>query len=50
MQNAEGLSQDAGLALRAAAMQIGEYEAFRRIAAALQGQAPDVARALGLSP
>jgi hypothetical protein len=30
-------------------MLIGEYDAFRRIAAALQEQAPDVARALGLS-
>jgi hypothetical protein len=46
----EGLSQDAGLALRAAAMRIGEYETFRRIATALHEQAPDVARALGLNP
>jgi hypothetical protein len=36
----------AGLALRAAAMQAGEYDAFRRILAVLQVQAPDVARAL----
>jgi hypothetical protein len=42
------LDEDAGLALRAAAMQAGEYEAFQRIAAALQQQAPDVAAALGL--
>jgi hypothetical protein len=46
----QGLDQDAGLALRAAAMQAGEYEAFRRIAAALHEQAPEVARALGLRP
>jgi hypothetical protein len=46
----EGLSQDAGLALRAAAMQVGEFEAFRRIAAALHEQAPEVAKALGLRP
>jgi hypothetical protein len=39
---------DAGLALRAAAMQAGEYEAFRRIAAVLAQQAPGIARALGL--
>ena len=44
------LGEDAGLALRAAAMQAGEYEAFRRIAATLQEQAPDVAAALGLRP
>ena len=42
------LDEDAGLALRAAAMEVGEYEAFQRIAAALQQQAPDVAAALGL--
>lgn len=42
------LGEDAGLALRAAAMQAGEYPAFRRIAAALQQQAPEVAAALGL--
>jgi len=42
------LDEDAGLALRAAAMQAGEYEAFQRIAAALQQQAPAVAAALGL--
>ena len=39
---------DAGLALRAAAMHAGEYEAFRRIVAALKEQAPEVAKALGL--
>jgi Histidine kinase-, DNA gyrase B-, and HSP90-like ATPase len=39
---------DAGLALRAAAMQAGEYEAFRRIAATLSQQAPEIAAALGL--
>jgi len=47
---AGGLDEDAGLALRAAAMQAGEYDAFLRIAAALQQQAPDVAAALGLRP
>jgi hypothetical protein len=39
---------DAGLALRAAAMQAGEYEAFRRIVAVLARQAPGVASTLGL--
>jgi hypothetical protein len=39
---------DAGLALRAAAMQAGEYDAFRRIAAVLAEQAPTLAAALGL--
>lgn len=39
---------DPGLALRAAAMQAGEYEAFRRIVAALIQQAPGVAKALDL--
>ncbi len=39
---------DAGLALRAAAMQAGEYEAFGRIVAVLEQQAPGVAEALGL--
>jgi hypothetical protein len=38
----------AGLALRAAAMQAGEYDAWKRIAAALRRQAPDVSAALGL--
>ena len=38
----------AGLALRAAAMQAGEYEAFRRITAVLSSQAPEIAGALGL--
>jgi hypothetical protein len=39
---------DMGLALRAAALQAGEYEAFERIAATLVRQAPDVAAALGI--
>jgi hypothetical protein len=39
---------DAGLALRAAAMQADEYEAFRRIVAVLAQQAPEIATALGL--
>ena len=42
------VGDDAGLALRAAAMQAGEYEAFRRIAATLSQQAPEIADALGL--
>ena len=42
------IGDDAGLALRAAAMQAGEYEAFRRIVAALSQQAPEIADALGL--
>jgi hypothetical protein len=41
-------SRNAGLALRAAAMQAGEYDAFRRIMAMLAQQAPEVASALGL--
>jgi hypothetical protein len=40
----------AGLALRAAAMYVGEYEPFLRIVATLQEQAPDVAEELGLLP
>jgi hypothetical protein len=39
---------DIGLALRAAAMHAGEYEAFGRIVVALNWQAPEVAEALGL--
>jgi hypothetical protein len=39
----------AGLALRSAAMQAGEYEAFQRITAALRRHAPDVAESLGLN-
>jgi hypothetical protein len=39
---------EAGLALRAAAMQAGEYEAFRRIIAVLTDRAPGIASALGL--
>ena len=39
---------DAVLALRAAAMHAGEYEAFQRIVATLREQAPDAAEALGL--
>jgi hypothetical protein len=39
---------DIGLALRAAALHAGEYEAFERIAAALVRHTPEVATALGL--
>ena len=39
---------DAGLALRAAAMHAGEYEALKRIIVTLKEQAPEVAKALGL--
>ncbi|MGY1722737.1 ATP-binding protein [Blastococcus sp. SYSU DS0533] len=38
-----------GLALRSAALQAGEYEAFKRIAGRLEVVAPDVWRALGFS-
>ena len=38
----------AGLALRVAAMQTGEYAAFRRIVAELKSMAPEVASSLGL--
>jgi hypothetical protein len=41
-------ADDTALALRAAAMQAGEYEAFRRIVAVLRQQAPGTAKALGL--
>jgi len=41
-------ADETGLALRAAAMQAGEYEAFRRVVAALVQQAPGIAEALGL--
>jgi hypothetical protein len=40
---------DVGLALRAAAMQVNEYEAFCRIAAALGDIAPSIASSLGFS-
>jgi len=39
---------DVGLALRAAAMQAGEYEAFRRIVTVLAERAPGIASSLGL--
>lgn len=39
---------DAGLALRAAAMEAGEYKSFQRILAVLKERAPDVAASLGL--
>jgi hypothetical protein len=42
------LPDETGLALRSAAMQAGEYDAFRRIIAVLAEQAPDTAKALGL--
>ena len=38
-----------GLALRSAALQAGEYEAFKRIASRLEDVAPDVWRALGFA-
>jgi hypothetical protein len=40
---------DVGLALRAAAMQAGEYAAFKRIVASLNETAPDIAGGLGLT-
>ena len=43
-------SADTALALRAAAMHAGEYEAFQRVVTTLQQQAPEVAAALGLHP
>jgi hypothetical protein len=45
---APSIASDIGLALRAAAMIAGEYDAFRRISAALTQQTPEVARVLGL--
>jgi hypothetical protein len=41
-------SEDTALALRAAAMHAGEYEAFQRIVTTLQQQAPEIAAVLGL--
>lgn len=41
--------KDAGLALRAASMQAGEYAALLRIVAVLETEAPAVAQGLGLS-
>lgn len=41
--------KDAGLALRAASMQAGEYAALLRIVAILETEAPAVAQGLGLS-
>ncbi|MFI5485644.1 ATP-binding protein [Micromonospora echinaurantiaca] len=37
-----------GLALRAAAMQAGEWDAWQRIAASLRREAPEIAKSLGL--
>jgi len=39
---------DAGVALRAAAMEAGEYKSFQRILAVLKDRAPDVAASLAL--
>jgi hypothetical protein len=47
-ESSAGPTPTAGLALRAAAMQAGEYDAWRRIVKQLQAQAPDIAKALGL--
>jgi hypothetical protein len=41
-------SATAGLALRSAALQTGQYEALRAIASVLREQTPDLVRALGL--
>jgi hypothetical protein len=41
-------STTAGLALRTAALQVGQYDALRAIANVLREQAPELARALGL--
>lgn len=43
-----GVGAAAGLALRSAAMQAGEYEAFVRIVQVLRRHAPEVAASLGL--
>ena len=47
-QSLSGVRSEAGLALRAAAMQAGEYEAFHRIMAVLVERAPAIASSLGL--
>jgi hypothetical protein len=41
-------ASDIGLALQAAALETGEYKAFKKIAAALRKTDPDIAGALGL--
>ena len=41
-------NSDAGLALRAAAMKVGEYEALKKILKEMRATAPDVIAALGL--
>ncbi|RAU93525.1 ATP-binding protein [Mycobacterium colombiense] len=41
-------SAEVGLALKAAAAQVGEYKAFKRIASALRENSPEVAKSLGL--
>jgi hypothetical protein len=46
--SAPSLRSDAGLALRAAAMEAGESAALRRIAEILAMRAPEIARSLGL--
>lgn len=42
------MAGDAGLALRAAALHAGEYDAFQRIVAVLNQQRPEIAGVLGL--
>jgi hypothetical protein len=48
LESQSAVRNEAGLALRAAAMQAGEYEAFRRIIAVLTARAPGIANSLGL--
>lgn len=47
-QKATEAAATTGLALRAAAMQAGEWDAWQRIAASLRREAPEIAKALGL--
>lgn len=47
-EGAGAIAITAGLALRSAAIQTGDYEALKRISAVLSEQAPDVAAGLGL--
>ncbi|WP_432957127.1 ATP-binding protein [Micromonospora haikouensis] len=50
VRSATQAAATAGLALRAAAMQSGEWAAWQRIAATLQREAPEIAQSLGLEP
>ncbi|MER7336155.1 MULTISPECIES: ATP-binding protein [unclassified Micromonospora] len=50
VRSATQAAATAGLALKAAAMQSGEWAAWQRIAATLRKEAPEIAQSLGLEP